>query len=245
MLLYLELSGRQDPPNWKEGKYSYPTSNSRSPFLPTFTIHRHHPLWKHGVALRYQSTTNIQASRYKYFSKLEIMVGARQQLIEMGQVELLPSMAIFYCDLDGTTHLEDDVLKVFVADKRKKNYGDINADVEELMKLRYVLLGDKACVDAQKQETWIQRSHRGGGNLQGNSCITFLNSREHRKNVFHVAKNMGAPTADETADVEAGTTETAYGALHKLGIVSYYFVTINTPDILFLACYESWSNSSE
>ncbi len=118
------------------------------------------------------------------------MICDDEELRRLGYLQLHPNMAILFRDLRGKGEPVNDVLKVWVEDERAllQEFHDV---IERMKATIAILFGpDDELRGADKGGTALERSDRGNGNLQGDRCFTFANSKECPCMTHHPSKNM-------------------------------------------------------
>ena len=190
---------------WKDGHFYIKSvvEEKRLAEWPRLVIYLNHCHNKGHISLVYESCGYLEAAKYDLFRRLLLPTCASaEEAVERGYIIADPNTKVWFRDLDGSMKDCDDVLKLSVGDELR-NAIDHLPYIKNLEIARDVLAGDKELLKpGQAGGTYLQRSNRGAGNGQGQSCINLLMTREAQRDRIHPAKNIGRPTEEELQEAE-------------------------------------------
>ena len=190
---------------WEDGKYYVQSvaEDKRLPQWPRLVIYLNHKFNKGNISLVYESCGLIEGKKYNLFRRLILPTCASAEDAELrGYIIADPDTKVWFRDLDGSMLEDDDILKLSVGNELRHAAHRL-AYTKDLEGARDYLVGDTSLLKAGRANgTLLQRSGRGEGNGQGQSCINLLLTREAQRDRIHPARNIGRPKENELQEAE-------------------------------------------
>ena len=183
----------------------------------------------------------LREKKYDLFRRLLLPTCTTAEEAEKrGYIIAESNTKVWFRDLDGSMLEEDDILKLSVGDELRHAARRLPY-TKMLEAARDFFAGDPSLLKAGKANgTYLQRSGRGEGNGQGQSCINLLLTREAQCDRIHPARNIGRPKENELQEAELSPdviSNTARG-----NIITFTHVR---PNILSLISHANIFNFTE